>query len=390
MTLTAGRATRPDRRTWRAFVGPLMAIALLAGCVPSSSTSTASGVPPSPSGALVVVPETPSASVGPSLPISGGRGTPTPRPTGPTDTPAPQYPLFGMSGHLMWHSEQRAIAELDMLQADGLHIVRFDASWKNLEPRRGEYAYLTKLDAIVDAANARDIHPVITVVETPGWANGGRGTWVPPDDPQDYARFVGALAARYAGRVLGWEIWNEPDLKLFWQPSPSPLVYARMLVAASKAVRAADPAALVVGGSVTFGNTNFLDAMYDAGVQGTFDALAVHPYTLTQSPDATGDRYHSFTAILDDMRATLTARGDGGIPLWITEFGWAVVGANSVSADKRVAYLQRTVELVRARPWVQVLAIYTIDVEDSARYGLSNNGVRSPAWRAYVAAVRDG
>jgi hypothetical protein len=130
--------------------------------------------------------------------------------------------------------------------------------------------------------------------------------------------------------------------------------------------------------------------MYDAGVQGTFDALAVHPYTLTQSPDATGDRYHSFTAILDDMRATLTARGDGGIPLWITEFGWAVVGANSVSADKRVAYLQRTVELVRARPWVQVLAIYTIDVEDSARYGLSNNGVRSPAWRAYVAAVRDG
>ena len=128
--------------------------------------------------------------------------------------------------------------------------------------------------------------------------------------------------------------------------------------------------------------------MYDAGAHGSFDALAVHPYTLTQSPDDTKDRYHSFTRILDDMRATMTARGDPDVPVWISEFGWAVVGVNSVSPEARVAYLKRTVELVRKRPWVHMLAIYTIDVQDSARNGLSDAGVRSPAWRAYVNAVK--
>jgi hypothetical protein len=298
--------------------------------------------------------------------------------------------LFGMTGHLMWHSEAQALAQLDMLRADGLDVVRFDVSWKNSEPQPGQYAYLDKLDAILDGATARDIRVVITVAETPDWANGGRGTWVPPDDPSDYARFVAMLAARYAGKVIGWEVWNEPDLGLFWQPKPDPLAYTRLLIRAAAAIRAADPGATVVGDGVTFGNTTFLDTMYDAGAHGSFDVLAVHPYTLTRSPDDTRDRYHSFTRILDDVRATMTSRGDRTVPVWITEFGWAVVGVNAVSTQARVAYLRRTVDLVRDRPWVQMLSIYTIDVEDSARYGLSDAGVRSDGWRAYVDAVNGG
>src|SRR5215203_4858341 len=76
----------------------------------------------------------------------------------------------------------------------------------------------------------RRIRVAITVEETPAWANRGRGEWVPPDDPADYAGFVGMLARRYAGRVTAWEIWNEPDLPLFWQPRPDPVAYARLLI----------------------------------------------------------------------------------------------------------------------------------------------------------------
>jgi hypothetical protein len=286
----------------------------------------------------------------------------------------------------MWGSEADALAELDMLHADGMRIVRFDASWRNMEPRRGEYQYLDKLDVIISAAVARDVAPLISVVETPEWANGD-GPWVPARDPQDYANFVGMLASRYAGRVIGWEIWNEPDLVLFWKPKPNPVRYAKLLIAASAAIRSADPAALVVGGSITFGNVPFLEALYDAGAKGAFDVLAVHPYTLKHAPDDESDRYHSLTAILDDVHAALVAHGDAQIPVWVTEFGWASVGSNSVSEADRIDYLKRTVPIIRARPWVQVLTIYTIDVRDSVRYGLSSNGVRSPAWRAYIDAI---
>jgi len=276
-----------------------------------------------------------------------------------------------------------------MLHDDGMPIVRFDASWRNMEPRRGEYLYLDKLDTIVAAAVARGVAPLISVAETPEWANGD-GPWVPPRDPQDYANFVGMLASRYAGRVIGWEIWNEPDLALFWKPKPDPNLYAKLLIDAGAAVRNADPGALVVGGSITFGNIRYLEALYDAGVKGAFDALAVHPYTLTHAPGDASDRYHSLTAILDDARASLVAHGDAKIPVWVTEFGWAVVGANSVSEDDRIDYFKRTIPIIRARPWVQVLTMYTIDIRDSVRYGLSSNGVRSPAWRAYVDAIAGG
>lgn len=294
---------------------------------------------------------------------------------------------FGMSGHLMWRDVGTAIKQLDMLRDDGLAVVRFDVSWRGLEPRPGHYAWLDKLDRIVDAAVARHIRPVVTILETPAWANGGRSAWVPPADPNDYAAFTAMLAKRYAGRVDAWEIWNEPDIPLFWQPAPDAAAYGRLLSAASAAIRKANPDATVVGGSVTFGNVEFVKTLYALGLKGTFDVLSVHPYTLTRAPGDERDRYHSLTAILDDVRSVMVAEGDTATPVWVTELGWAVTGVNSVSPDRRVTYLTESVRLIRERPWVEVVTMYTIDTADSARYGLSTAGRRSAAWGAYVSAV---
>lgn len=306
----------------------------------------------------------------------------------PTPSPVPLDPVFGMSGHLMWHDVDTAVRQLDMLRHDGLGVVRFDVSWRNSEPSPGDYRYLDKLDAIVQATVDRGIRPIISIVETPDWANGGQGAWVPPNDPKDYAAFAGMLAGRYAGRADAWEIWNEPDTTLFWKPDPDPKRYAQLLIAASHAIHAANPGATVIGGSVTFGNVDFVKALYDNGAKGHFDALSVHPYTLKRAPDDESDRFHSLTAILDDIHGAMTEEGDEDIPIYVTEFGWAVVGLNSVSEGKRVAYMARTVPLIVDRPWVQVMTMYTIDTQDSERYGLSTNGTRSDAWNAYVDAVR--
>lgn len=343
-----------------------------------------------PTGTPTGAPGSAGSGESPAPGASGAAATPSPAPTlpPPSDQPMPVGPVeFGMSGHLMWHDVPAAIHELDMLRADGLSVIRFDVSWRNMEPRPGHYAYLSKLDAIVNASVARHITPIVTIIETPAWANGGRDAWVPPDDPGQYGAFAAMLAKRYAGRVDDWEIWNEPDIPLFWHPAPDVHAYARLLKAASAAIRAANPRATIVGGSVTFGNVGYLKALYADGVQGTFDVLSVHPYTLTHAPGDMSDRYHSLSAILDDMRSVMLANGDGATPVWVTELGWAVVGLNSVSPPQRVAYLAQSVRIILERPWVKLLAVYTIDTSDSARFGLSTQGVRSPAWLSYVAAV---
>jgi hypothetical protein len=344
--------------------------------VAAAPSSPGSAVPAGSPGA------TPAASGSPSAAVA------SPSPSEQPSTPATRLdPVFGMSGHLMWHDVGTAVHQLDMLAQDGLGVVRFDVSWRNMEPTRGTFRYLDKLDQIVDAAVERGIMPIASIVETPGWANGDRSLWVPPDDPRDYAAFAGMLAGRYAGRVRAWEVWNEPDSRLFWRPDPDPVGYTKLLLAGSAAIRAADPGALVIGGSITFGNTTFVEAMYENGAKGSFDALSVHPYTLTRAPDDERDRFHSVTAILDDVHAAMDRNGDGDTPIWVTELGWATVGLNSVSVDKRVDYLAASVELIRARPFVRAVTIYTVDTADSERYGLSTSGKRSAAWRSYVQAV---
>jgi len=60
-----------------------------------------------------------------------------------------------MAGHLMWRSEAAAVAQLDMLHADRLGVVRFDVSWQNMEPSPGHYMFIDKLDSIVASARAR-------------------------------------------------------------------------------------------------------------------------------------------------------------------------------------------------------------------------------------------
>ena len=47
-----------------------------------------------------------------------------------------------------------------------------------------------------------------------------------------------------------WEIWNEPNIRFFWQPTPDVGWYVALLGRASEAIRAVDGSAVVVAGSL--------------------------------------------------------------------------------------------------------------------------------------------
>jgi polysaccharide biosynthesis protein PslG len=347
-------------------------------------------------------------------PVATLSAPPTPAPTlAPTPTPAPTLtptssapgsttgggtaggataaathldPRFGMSGNLLSGTIDTARSEIDMLADDGLGVVRFDVSWRDVEPSPGSYRGLDKLDAVVATAAGRSMQTIVVVAQTPGWANSGKSAWVPPTDAADYARFVGMLAQRYAGRVAAWEVWDQPDQARFWRPGPNAAAYARLLLAAARSIRKADPSATVIGGSVAFDQAAFVRAMYGHGVAGSFDVLSIHPSTTQGAPDDVGPG--SLTATLDTFHNLLRHEDDEDIPIWVADLGWPVVGPGAVNADARADYVQRAVEVVRERPWVGLLTVRSIGTDDDPGYGLSTNGRRSDAWLAYAAAVR--
>jgi polysaccharide biosynthesis protein PslG len=106
----------------------------------------------------------------------------------------------------------------------------------------------------------------------------------PPDAgyDADWNDFVGRLTARYP-RALGIEIWNEPNLNMFFWPAPDPARFTRLLTEAYRAVKAVSARMPVVSGGIAGspasgvvplgeGDRPFLAGMYAAGAAGSVPA----------------------------------------------------------------------------------------------------------------------
>jgi hypothetical protein len=294
-------------------------------------------------------------------------------------------PRFGMATHLLWETTDEARSDLDRMQRAGMTYVRFDVSWRSMQPSRGTFRYLTKLDALLNAIQARGMRLTMTVIETPGWANGGRGPWTPPSSMGDYARFVGRLAARYAGRTgMVYEIWNEPNDWHSWRPRPSVARYTTMLKAAFKSIKAADPDATVLGGSILANDLAFLRGIYANGGGRSFNGLAIHPYCGSRPPADTSSSWFSFQRSVPQFRKVMASHG-GVKPIWITEMGWST---DRVTDATRAGYMATAVSIARGWSGVRAMAAYTLHQSQFRTYGLlRTDGTATDTWTGYAAAL---
>jgi hypothetical protein len=220
---------------------------------------------------------------------------------------------------------------LDEMQALGVQDVRIVIFWAGVEPKDDVYDW-DQIDLIVNAAAERNMGVLAALNSTPGWATvpGTPAISGPPADPTKFADFAADVAARYAGKVGGYEVWNEPNSKTFWSTGPDPAAYTELLKAAYPAIKAADPDAVVIGAVtaplVSFGNltmdpVTFLRKMYEAGAHDNFDALSFHPYHYTLPFSQGGSNANAPLAQLEGMRELMVQYGDGAKLIWATEYG---------------------------------------------------------------------
>jgi hypothetical protein len=332
-----------------------------------------------------------------TLPAATGGANPL-----PARTAAAGGPLVGVDVGLGYGSSV-AQATQDMAQAAALHakVVRVELPWSGLEPDgpgRVAPGALAFTDALMAAAGAHGLKVIATVMSTPCWASSAprpllrgcspRGltaanAW-PPQNPGDYGSFVGFLAARYASRLAAIEVWNEPDQanELYWAGPNKVTRYAALLKSAFLAVKQASPTTPVLAGSLVGSNGRFLQALYNAGIKGNYDGLAVHFYNLP-------------VASVASIRRVQLANGDTK-PLWMDEWGWS-----SCWPRHRIQEEQACVTpAVQARnildgfrtlarlPYMAALVIYQLQDTAGENFGvLSAGGARKPAYRALSLAL---
>jgi len=297
-----------------------------------------------------------------------------------------QDPEFGSQFHGMWtsYTDQEREEVLDRLQEANIRTVRLDVSWAMLQPKDAN-SYdpwgVDFVDRVIAMINARDISPLVTLWLTPDWANGGQGDRVLPNDPADYARAAQWAAQRYAGKVIGWEVWNEPNLNDF-MVGADPAAYVRLLRAAYPALKLGDPNTTVVFGGVSYNDDVWISAAYDAGAKGYFDVMATHPYMgVADAPPGTPDDGTMWTlSHAVAVRELMEARGDHDKSLWFTESGWSTHDnepgtpnwALGVTEETQAQYLSEMMELIRTTmPWVG--KVYWYAERDSEAEGGTHN-----------------
>jgi hypothetical protein len=296
------------------------------------------------------------------------------------------------------------------VQASGARNARIFLSWRLLATLPGGFGgpTLPGYDDVVNRLRASGISTYFVVVQTPTWATPSGAAEAPPP-PVPFAAFLGQLAAHFRGRVLGYEIWNEPDFTTFWAGGASPDVYANLLRAAYPAVKAADPAAKVGVGGLLGNDYTYLDQLYRQGAGGSFDFVGVHtdescitddPRVRRRDVDGRISRW-SFTGYRE-VRQTMLDHGDDK-PIWMTELGWSTAGGRcpgnpalpaGVSEAEQASFLTRAYACLAADTYVQVGTWFSLSDFGTAptvsnRFGLlRSNGSARPAFAAFQRARR--
>lgn len=258
-------------------------------------------------------------------------------------------------------------AKFAAFAAAGARWVRTDVWWDHVQPYPQRSMDWSILDRVTAAARRHGICLLGVLQGLPDWV-AHSGSVAAPANRAAYARFVGAAARHFAGRILAWEIWNEPNLSDPWGGPSDAAAYTRLLAAAYRAIHNAAPDAVVVSGGLSpapasasghIGAVAFLQQMYAAGAAPVSDAIGFHPYSWPLLPK---DRvpWNGWQIMASELRAVMVKHNDAAKQIWITEYGAPTAGGReAVSPVMQAAMLRQAEMLAREAPWAGPLLWYS-------------------------------
>lgn len=302
---------------------------------------------------------------------------------------------FGFNDNGVAQEVVSAERDAELLANVGATIQRSTFNWRYAEKVRGRYA-LNLYDRLYRETTSRGVRPLFILKFAPDWAWApgiscplDRQCPYPPDRRHlaDWRRLVTMLVERYP-LLAGLEVWNEPNLEVFWFPKPDPKHYARLVKHAYRAVRATGADIPVLAGSLanapdTFGipgikPARFLRRAYRAGMARHHDGLSVHPYPI-------GVNLAPMFKTLTDVDR-LRARFRDPAPIWVTETGTTTTG--QVSESHQAELLVRVYDILATRPGIESMLVHTLveppfGASGETGYGIvRRDGMPKPAYCA--------
>jgi hypothetical protein len=287
---------------------------------------------------------------------------------------------YGINVHL---AQNETLAKV---KAAGITWIRIDINWNQIESTKDKFDF-SEVDRVADYAAANGLSVYASIGSTPGWANNKKGSTYPATNVADWKNFIIRTVTRYKNKIKYWGIWNEPNLIFFFALGKDKFVQ-QVLLPAAETIRAADPAAFIVGPELAHltasGQEWYFWLKYildNAG--GYIDIISHHIYEdlgvyVMYELLEDGDK------LIPSVKQIIQEAGQGDKPFWITETGWNTRQFSEPTQALRYLDMLQT----RARKdYPQKVFFYEI-IDDPtpnvAPFGiLRSNGEAKPAYNVY-------
>ena len=299
----------------------------------------------------------------------------------------PPFPslTYGIQVFTWWDGGETGL-HLDWVRLMSYSHIKQTFAWRDIEPLQDVWDW-TQADRILAELEPRGLRLVARLGQAPQWAWGDAYESdetagfhdAPPAKMEDWFEFCWTLARRYRGRIAAYQIWNEPNLSREWGGRPpDAAAYVELLAACSRAIRQADPdAVLISAGLAPTGNNDraavpddvYLDRMYRSDFQRHIDAVGVHAPgfaapEIGPDDDAAQSRWFTFRRV-EDLRKIMLMYGDAARQMAIMEFGYTTDTRHSDYAWYAVSEAEQADMLLRAyeyaianwRPWIGLMTL---------------------------------
>jgi hypothetical protein len=175
----------------------------------------------------------------------------------------------------------------DKVAKIGVKWIRLQSGWQRTEREKGVY-HFEWLDKVVDNLLVRGLRPWMCLcygndlyTERAKTAYGAVGC--PPiqteEERQAWQNYVKAIAQHFKGRVMEYEVWNEPDGDGCWKFGPNATDLGNFTIATAKTLKEVDPEIKVFGVALMAPRLNFINQAFCTGMGAYIDAVTFHEYT---------------------------------------------------------------------------------------------------------------
>ena len=227
--------------------------------------------------------------------------------------------------------------DLDLIAEPGFKFIRMDLSWSGIERQKGVYNFeRTGYDALTEGCTKRGIR-ILYILDYSNNLYESDSSVQTEQGRKAFAAFAEAAAKRYAGKGILWEIWNEPNLRQFWNPQPSADDYCKLVAETAPLVKRADPTGLIVAPATSGIPLGWLEQCFKQGLLSHIDVLSVHPYR-SKPPETVIADYTALRELIGRY-----APAGKQIPVISGEWGYSNINwdKNPLSNNQQAQYLTR-------------------------------------------------